>query len=172
MASCAFSTASIYPCRKGRSSPSLGRVAPARSEEHTSELQSPVHLLSFPTRRSSDLELSGVAGDAVFRGEDERRAGAAIDGRNDSRCPLQRRIEILWRAARSRQPRSIRAGRAEARHHWAEWLRQDRKSTRLNSSHPSISSLSLHDALPILSYPASLATRYFEAKTSAGRARR
>src|SRR5690348_17055577 len=27
-----------------------------RSEEHTSELQSPVHLHSFPTRRSSDLK--------------------------------------------------------------------------------------------------------------------
>src|SRR5687768_2434569 len=28
-----------------------------RSEEHTSELQSRLHLYSFPTRRSSDLEL-------------------------------------------------------------------------------------------------------------------
>src|SRR5690348_11145721 len=33
----------------------LSPVANLRSEEHTSELQSPVHLHSFPTRRSSDL---------------------------------------------------------------------------------------------------------------------
>src|SRR5207244_4013776 len=33
----------------------LFQLASGRSEEHTSELQSPHHLQSFPTRRSSDL---------------------------------------------------------------------------------------------------------------------
>src|SRR5882757_2339434 len=34
--------------------------SPARSEEHTSDLQSHQYLHSFPTRRSSDLAVSGL----------------------------------------------------------------------------------------------------------------
>src|SRR5476649_1498322 len=41
--------------RRGRSSTSTTRTS--RSEEHTSELQSHSDLHSFPTRRSSDLDL-------------------------------------------------------------------------------------------------------------------
>src|ERR1035437_2679833 len=37
--------------------PTIGNTGPARSEEHTSELQSRQYLHSFPTRRSSDLYL-------------------------------------------------------------------------------------------------------------------
>src|SRR5690348_1795416 len=46
----------------------MRRTIPSRSEEHTSELQSPVHLVDcyrFPTRRSSDLgnvQLWGLLG--------------------------------------------------------------------------------------------------------------
>src|SRR5690348_4839358 len=40
------------------SMPHIRSCLASRSEEHTSELQSPVHLLSFPTRRSSDLACS------------------------------------------------------------------------------------------------------------------
>src|SRR5690625_4576870 len=52
---------------------------------------------------------------------------------------------------------ALAAGRDTLAHAWVEaqgWLAQgapqDRKSTRLNSSHVAISHLSLHDALPIL----------------------
>src|SRR6266487_3895899 len=116
--------------------------AGTRSEEHTSELQSPVQLVcrllvvwyrlhrdlpSFPTRRSSDLCAPPRAAPAP---------------RPCARCT----------------PR-FRTLRAQGR---------DRKSTRLNSSHPSnsyavfwlygtasteIYPLSLHDALPISAHP-------------------
>src|SRR5690348_14561272 len=64
------STSSAVPCATKGSTNGLGGrrprmrrslADPPRSEEHTSELQSPVHLVcrrhlhSFPTRRSSDL---------------------------------------------------------------------------------------------------------------------
>src|SRR5207244_3718243 len=52
--------------RFGTGSP-LFILACARSEEHTSELQSPPHLHSFPTRRSSDLvEVDHALGAQAF----------------------------------------------------------------------------------------------------------
>src|ERR1041385_2498058 len=110
----------------------------ARSEEHTSELQSRLHLVcrlllewygdhrdlpSFPTRRSSDLEVNRSK--AFFTEETGRPFEASLS------------VNVFW---------------------------PDRKSTRLNSSHGYISyavfclngtatteiyPLSLHDALPI-----------------------
>src|SRR5690348_13889051 len=67
-----------------------------RSEEHTSELQSPVHLHSFPTRRSSDLH-PGAAGFVTlqhFRGGEE----AGLEGRlrgHEQRVPGFRGFQLL-----------------------------------------------------------------------------
>src|SRR5947208_2734998 len=44
---------------KSRHAKKVQRNAKVRSEEHTSELQSPDHH-SFPTRRSSDLLIAGI----------------------------------------------------------------------------------------------------------------
>src|SRR5438876_166904 len=73
--------------------PSSRACAPAsrRSEEHTSELQSPVHLVlhSFPTRRSSDLwrslfSLKRGDGDAgYFLSDDERLLFVLVEARRE-----------------------------------------------------------------------------------------
>src|SRR4030095_12816697 len=91
------------------------RVRPARSEEHTSELQSHRDLHSFPPRCSSDLLLTHA----------NRQHAAVHEHRGPG--PLRRNLEQLAGA----------------------FVLQDRKSTRLNSSPTEISTLSLHDALPI-----------------------
>src|SRR5690348_10721176 len=122
----------------------------ARSEEHTSELQSPVHLHSSPTRRSSDLDIHQSAGRLLgLYGEQCQVPSAAA--RRPSLEPVRvyengasRRVRHLQRATRC-VGLSYGSERAVQSH-----LQQDRKSTRLNSSHPSISTLPLHDALPIL----------------------
>src|SRR5436190_1353549 len=120
-----------------------------RSEEHTSELQSHSDLHSFPTRRSSDLGCnrrcrrtsalpcprrgtsSGCPGS---RGSCARRPRTAIRD-SPGRCPSP----LPRRRPRRRHTRSSAPGSSE----------RDRKSTRLNSSHTVIYTLSLHDALPI-----------------------
>src|ERR1044072_601132 len=85
------------------------------SGEHTSELQPPRDLHSFPTRRSADL-------------------------------PADRAL------LPSRCRRKPRPGRYRPRPFAGQTYPQPapaRESTRLNSSPPEISTLSLHDALPI-----------------------
>src|SRR5690348_12719961 len=131
-----------------------------RSEEHTSELQSPVHLVcrpilySFPTRRSSDLELLAASGGVKLDGylttsgspsTAQPYAAELLDQvPADSLLFLSFDGETFANPAlRSELEKGLSGG--------------DRKSTRLNSSHPSISyaarfyTLSLHDALPISS---------------------
>src|SRR5947207_2162751 len=122
-----------------------------RSEEHTSELQSHSDLHSFPTRRSSDL--------------------VAISSRNPpSNGPSAAKIRYRFMP----QPSPVSASiaifaavqtvllddatdvRGDPFATFSEWPsesdeRADRKSTRLNSSHTVIYTLSLHDALPIWS---------------------
>src|ERR1035438_1170109 len=128
----------IHPGAAQRVPPGAEAVHPARSEEHTSELQSLRHLAcrlflqsgprhrdlhSFPTRRSSDL------------------------------TPLKIKGELSTQALRNEFRRAPKLS-----------ILLDRKSTRLNSSHLGIShavfffkagqdteiyTLSLHDALPI-----------------------
>src|SRR5438876_8550790 len=71
-------------------------------------------LHSFPTRRSSDLERR-AATRARSRGSSARGAG-------------KQRSYVSSRTERNRSPASSRSAR-----------RRDRKSTRLNSSHPSSS---------------------------------
>src|SRR5260221_704296 len=121
----------------------------ARSEEHTSELQSHRDLHSFPTRRSSDLH------DRRFRVMAIDHGAVALDGIDHMRGGMQafvrdRRVEC----------REIdRPHRLCPKHEWIiahavtidlRFHRElDRKSTRLNSSHTEIYTLSLHDALPI-----------------------
>src|SRR5690348_17060768 len=124
------------PC-KCRSRRSTSR----RSEEHTSELQSPVHLdpLSLhdalpifrshrvvprPSCRAHLSELVRVSEEAVPVRSEKPRDGAA--GR------------LLGCGQRGRRRRAVQR-RASA--DLAVQLRVDRKSTRLNSSHPSISTL-------------------------------
>src|SRR5207249_3284923 len=109
-----------------------------RSEEHTSELQSRFDLISFPTRRSSDLltrpissasskekvrpvAISSIARDLPI--SRERRCVPPVPGktpRATSGSPIL--------------PASRRARRMSA----AKAISRDRKSTRLNSSHVSI----------------------------------
>src|SRR5690348_15578056 len=142
-----------------------------RSEEHTSELQSPVHLVCrllpapprppprstlFPTRRSSDL----AAASRPLIGSPHpcaaRRPAVYAPTPKNAACPRE------TMPAYPKIKSSVTANKPTIR----IWLpsTRDRKSTRLNSSHPSISyagfSLhrpdppraphsSLHDALPI-----------------------
>src|SRR5260221_595337 len=123
-----------------------------RSEEHTSELQSHRDLHSFPTRRSSDLEVLYSAVEQ-FANETLRACRCECV----ASCPafvapvlklicqdclsITRRITRYCHVAASRR---IKAPE------YASVL--DRKSTRLNSSHTEIYTLSLHDALPISRY--------------------
>src|SRR5690348_4625711 len=120
-----------------------------RSEEHTSELQSPVHLHSFPTRRSSDLP-SRLESRAT-----EVFSVLSAMGIGRRRRHLEK-IDGKWSASGRRRmdgaacARRLSAVQCSSVHcDPGIEVREDRKSTRLNSSHPSISTLSLHDALPI-----------------------
>src|SRR5689334_17770943 len=153
------------PSRAGflRPEQSCQTLLPAtlRSEEHTSELQSQFHLVCrpptptlFPTRRSSDL-LCPQSGHCKCHGNPMVAAGIDL-----------RSVQFL--VAGNAQPVvalfAFRAHRAQVfcdqsnpvRLFYPQLL--DRKSTRLNSSHSSISYAvhrhlhsSLHDALPISS---------------------
>src|ERR1035441_8777564 len=139
--------------RPAQGGPDRAAPAGARSEEHTSELQSLRHLVclyllgganrylhSFPTRRSSDLRSLRFDIAEIDQWIDQRKVA---------------RIE-------PRRPAL------------------DRKSTRLNSSHLGISyaficlaeridiyTLSLHDALPICVLCASTSPRSISGSTSA-----
>src|SRR5947209_7380483 len=127
------------------SSSSVGR----RSEEHTSELQSRQYLHSFPTRRSSDLrrgeggppERSHGRGEGCDRGdvgeESASEEGAGTDSERSHKGGPRRKDDCTA-ASEDPDPDGRRVP-------WDV----DRKSTRLNSSHANIYTLSLHDALPI-----------------------
>src|SRR5947209_4285859 len=120
-----------------------------RSEEHTSELQSRQYLHSFPTRRSSDLEGFTIASVMLASGRSRRLAwgasvllGAATFAGVLTMALLRRHVDVglplsggvtIYVAASDLMPE----------------VNRDRKSTRLNSSHANIYTLSLHDALPI-----------------------
>src|SRR5260221_156625 len=135
---------------------------PPRSEEHTSELQSHRDLHSFPTRRSSDLQRTRNPDQPPDRPPDP----PAVPRRF-----LQRRAR--GHPHRVAEPRSRCRHRRPDRHlgcpvrvghslQWPHRCRQDRKSTRLNSSHTEIYTLSLHDALPISSELETLTSRLID----------
>src|SRR3712207_3822441 len=120
-----------------------------RSEEHTSELQSRQYLHSFPTRRSSDLSLQTRLQLHQALGKRFREV-YAIQRKS---TPLEAYVvgfptgvavgpccyDTNPRTGSPRVTRPVPQPR----------LPTDRKSTRLNSSHANIYTLSLHDALPI-----------------------
>src|SRR5260221_385500 len=120
-----------------------------RSEEHTSELQSHRDLHSFPTRRSSDLkpghQLAAQTGEFPAQRDDFARE--ALQGRFVHHPLLEQRVAGAKRLGVALELRKIcwlRLGQQQVHIPPA-----DRKSTRLNSSHTEIYTLSLHDALPI-----------------------
>src|SRR5688500_2972823 len=138
-----------------RADPTFGA---ARSEEHTSELQSPCNLVcrrvhqSFPTRRSSDLEALReraaaarpvlgicVGMQLLFEDSEEGGCGLGLLEGHVRRVRARRVPHMGWNTLALTRPSEL----------------LDRKSTRLNSSHLVISyavastSRSLHDALPI-----------------------
>src|SRR5947207_437215 len=121
----------------------------SRSEEHTSELQSHSDLYSFPTRRSSDLRSGGIQRHV------SRLGFAAVSWRAAyRRIPPRRRTVFFPVRPRPELAGWLRAvSRLSAAQRGHEFVvfrpHQDRKSTRLNSSHTVICTLSLHDALPI-----------------------
>src|SRR5947209_5416104 len=120
-----------------------------RSEEHTSELQSRQYLHSVPTRRSSDLGRNRAR-----RGVSRVRSGELCDRRDHShgwRCRSGDLSGTLRVFSHDRlvQVRALIGTIAAAMSELRTWWVLDRKSTRLNSSHANISTLSLHDALPI-----------------------
>src|SRR5437588_487562 len=135
-------TTPTWPTTSGRSTP--------RSEEHTSELQSHSDLHSFPTRRSSDLG----RGRALARLR--RRHHPAQGPPPRPRLPHRRRKLLLHQGLSGGEdpapapPCQVRLGQPRPGRRRAAAQRPDRKSTRLNSSHTVIYTLSLHDALPIL----------------------
>src|SRR5688500_7878181 len=134
------------------------RAGARRSEEHTSELQSPCHLVcpatshSFPTRRSSDL------GPNAMSSHMSRTASFLV-----SAIVLTAGVPAAHAQPPAPAPPTVAAAarqdRNELRRHIyvmeGALARADRKSTRLNSSHlvtsyaPLPLTLSLHDALPI-----------------------
>src|SRR5947209_6465108 len=121
----------------------------SRSEEHTSELQSRQYLHSFPTRRSSDLVHIRRCDAIVF--ED------TLDRLHEAERRIVRRGGHLADAHLARvfvQQDRVGKGAADVNaepvcHDSSLRSAPDRKSTRLNSSHANIYTLSLHDALPI-----------------------
>src|SRR3712207_5360024 len=124
-------------------------MAANRSEEHTSELQSRQYLHSFPTRRSSDLHPRGPgAGVAAHHpGRHTGAAGPLVPGAGPRRAAHRVRPDRGRSGLRRRRHADDGPqGRRRLRHRWRQ---TDRKSTRLNSSHANIYTLSLHDALPI-----------------------
>src|SRR5260221_420771 len=127
--------------------------ARGRSEEHTSELQSHRDLHSFPTRRSSDLKRSlSVKALHTVTAVIELGAGLALLGWPSATVALLVRVPLEAPAALT----VARVGGAGLLALGvACWFArgEDRKSTRLNSSHTEIYTLSLHDALPISNVP-------------------
>src|SRR3712207_3040015 len=123
--------------------------AASRSEEHTSELQSHQYLHSFPTRRSSDLRPARTPCPRPGCG-----AGPypSLGGPPDAPLVQWRPHRLPTAAQPLRTPGlGLRACSARSPRFGAPALPllRDRKSTRLNSSHTNIYTLSLHDALPI-----------------------
>src|SRR5947207_2043539 len=120
-----------------------------RSEEHTSELQSHSDLHSFPTRRSSDLSPGRSVKPC------ERTATHSSTGKIIFEVWLDCRVSPFTRSAIASAWGSgissavTSAGPIGQKVSRDFPLNQDRKSTRLNSSHTVIYTLSLHDALPI-----------------------
>src|SRR5436190_1687881 len=123
----------------------VGGARPSRSEEHTSELQSHSDLHSFPTRPLPIFfgEEGVAARSEVDRIEERRGQVVAGDG-----AELLR--DLGCREGHERKPLDT-PGPLELREKWqervasVELVRADRKSTRLNSSHTVIYTLSLHD---------------------------
>src|SRR5947209_6579112 len=120
-----------------------------RSEEHTSELQSRQYLHSFPTRRSSDLP------GKTRQWKRERFSSRSTRGPSNTEWPSWRRSRWMssskshsWKAS-CRPPGPMTLGWPPRRPTPGRSTSRDRKSTRLNSSHANIYTLSLHDALPI-----------------------
>src|SRR5436190_1959654 len=120
-----------------------------RSEEHTSELQSHSDLHPFPTRRSSDLGAvaTRIASGAVKQtipSQDQTGCRVLSGHISKSEKPCQRTI---GRHAKQGTTTEGAPGGGYSVECVVRTL--DRKSTRLNSSHTVIYTLSLHDALPI-----------------------
>src|SRR6266487_3805896 len=137
----------------------------SRSEEHTSELQSPVHLVcrlllekkkdaeqrfALPGGRDGhgDAAIPADRGDRVRAAGDRRRRRYLVPRRHDVarqffflmiRRPPRSTLfpyTTLFRSALGDAPRQGAPGAAPGRR---PRRGRDRKSTRLNSSHPSIS---------------------------------
>src|SRR5687768_11629737 len=121
-----------------------------RSEEHTSELQSRLHLHSFPTRRSSDLDWVKLA---VNRARlSNTPAVFWLDPARSHDCELIKKVNEYLKLHDTKGLDIRIMTPVDATWFSCQRLREgkDRKSTRLNSSHGYIYTLSLHDALPIL----------------------
>src|SRR5450755_1986855 len=142
--------------------------APARSEEHTSELQSPVHLvcrlllekkkafLCLLTLGAKKIDAARTRRPSV--GRKPRRRGHWL--RRQRRCDRRRRLRYWFFFLMTRRPprstlfpyTTLFRSQAQPQQHAQPQQQQraqaqpqqhaqpqDRKSTRLNSSHPSIS---------------------------------
>src|SRR5438034_452842 len=125
------------------------RQCSGRSEEHTSELQSHSDLHSFPTRRSSDLSENRAR--FRMRASADRFAGVM---QQQSQVKDEWISQFFEKFPVFDQLAIFRAGeRIEFvdtdQSVFVGSVAVDRKSTRLNSSHTVIYTLSLHDALPI-----------------------
>src|SRR5260221_571892 len=120
-----------------------------RSEEHTSELQSHRDLHSFPTRRSSDLrEIPRVEQSNDGAVDISALVGAGVLGEREPAHQVIA-LEYLVIDADIGLLAAVLAGRSRDKVSRCRFHTADRKSTRLNSSHTEIYTLSLHDALPI-----------------------
>src|SRR5260221_332366 len=131
-------------------SPEGGCSPSHRSEEHTSELQSHRDLHSFPTRRSSDLDPlteTSRGGSSPTSPSVQKHYPRVLQGL--CRCLLRRGLRppppLQSMGPCHRAPPQCQTPQREDVPPLT-----DRKSTRLNSSHTEIYTLSLHDALPIL----------------------
>src|SRR5437879_846908 len=108
-----------------------------------------MYLHSFPTRRSSDLDYDSDTGDATAEGH------VVLDGGpNDEHVKATHgTYNIRTETGRFENVHGTAGIRIRARHAILTspnpFAFRDRKSTRLNSSHRCIYTLSLHDALPI-----------------------
>src|SRR3712207_4539514 len=144
-----FSSRGRWVKNRGAALPKEEAYLGERSEEHTSELQSRQYLHSFPTRRSSDLP--GMVRPSP--GPRTMPSGALAPRAQLSRsqlfvsstlAPLVHLVSLTFPlevdGSKIEAPPSPKGKRTSGR---------DRKSTRLNSSHANIYTLSLHDALPI-----------------------
>src|SRR3712207_188826 len=123
--------------------------AEERSEEHTSELQSRRYLHSFPTRRSSDLWSSSSAPSSASDRSASPSSARSCPRSWRPRSPCSPSTRSPGGRATARRPRSRSCRPWPPMRPGPPAPRRDRKSTRLNSSHADIYTLSLHDALPI-----------------------